>query len=289
MKAVCNKFLLIISIFILFSPLIHKAQDQSPINFGIHPSLGVTYTNSSETSSEVENLQWLLNLQSNLNYTSENFQFDSDLTILYGQTVAARQNPQKTQDDFLLNLIPSIRLMQSPTIRLFWQTKVETQMKQGILNNQQTGFLDPAFLTHTLFVGNKNQFITQTQEQNFQITYGIGYSFQQIIKKHFQLSNESQPSSNVDYIQGPTAVFNLTFTKQIKDGICANVSLSSLLLAKKDFLKSTSNSRFSSMLTSGIDFGILSIQYTNRLVYDKELSNRRQLDQTLVLGVKFSI
>ena len=51
--------------------------------------------------------------------------------------------------------MPSIRLLKKPGIRLFWQTKVETQIKDGVLDNQKTGFLDPGFLTHTLFVGNK--------------------------------------------------------------------------------------------------------------------------------------
>jgi len=266
-----------------------KAQDQKAIQWGLHPSLGLTYTNQSQSSSEAENLEWLLNLQANFNYPGENFQFDSDLFLQFGQIVAARQHPHKTQDNFTLNLMPSIRLIESPRIRLFWQTKVETQLKEGYLGNQQTEFLDPGFLTHTLFVGNKNYLITQTEDQNFMIVYGIGYSFQQVIKKNYQLTSETHPSSNVEYIDGPTAVFNLTFTKKLNRLVDASVSLNSLLLAKKDFLKSTSNSRFSSLLAANLNVGLFSIQYTNRLVYDKELSVRRQLEQSLVLGLKFDL
>lgn len=264
------------------------AQEQN-IFFGLHPSIGLSYTSTSKSEDESENLEWLLNLQANFNYIGYNFQFDSDLFINFGQIVRKGLYPEKTQDNFILNLIPSFKLIESPSVRLFWQTKAETQLKEGFLGDQEAGFCDPLFLTHTLFVGNKNYLITQTEEQTFQIVYGIGYSFQQIIKKHFQLSDETQPSSNAEYINGPTAVFNLTFTKKINNLVDASFSLNSLLLAKKDFLKSTSNSRFSSLLLVSLNIGLFSIQYTNRLVYDKEISNKRGLDQSLILGLKFNL
>jgi len=185
--------------------------------------------------------------------------------------------------------MPSIRLMESPTIRLFWQTKAETQLKEGYVGDQEAGFLDPLFLTHTLFVGNKNHLITQTEDQSLVIVYGIGYSFQQIIKKNYQLTSETHPSSDAEYIDGPTAVFNLTFSKQFNELIDVSISLNSLLLAKKDFLKSTSNSRFSSLLLANLNIGWLSIQYTNRLLYDEEISKRRDLDQSLVFGLKVDL
>lgn len=289
MKKLFNGFLWIFTIIILFSPLSNKAQDQKPFTFGMRPSLGFTYTNSSQATSENENMQWLLSLPANFNYAGKNFQFDSDIFLQYGQIVKANQHPQKTQDNLILNLMPSIRLLKKPGIRLFWQTKVETQMKEGLLDNQKTEFLDPTFLTHTLFVGNKNQLITQTEKQTFQIVYGVGYSYQQIIKKHFQLSSDIQPNNNVKNIMGSTAVFNLGYMQRFNRLMSMDVSFNSLLLAKKDFFKSTSNSRFTSLLLANLNIGMFSLQYTNNLVYDKEISFKRQLDHTLVLAVKFSI
>jgi hypothetical protein len=265
------------------------AQDQNSIHWGLHPSIGFTYTNQSQSSSNAENLEWLLNLQTNLNYVGESFQFDSDLFIQYGQLVAARTHPQKTQDSFIMNLMPSIRLIETPAIRLFWQTKIETQLAKGSSGDQQTDFFDPGFLTHTLFVGNKNHLITQTEDQNFTIVYGIGYSYQQIIKNNFQLESETHPSSNAEYIDGPTAVFNLMFSKKFNELVSTSISLNSLFLAKKDFLKSTSNSRFSSLLLANLNLGFISIQYTNRLLYDEEISNKRQLEQSLVFGMKLDL
>ena len=68
-----------------------------------------------------------------------------------------------------------------------------------------------------------------------------------------------------------------------------DLAFNSLLLAKKDFFKNNSNSRFTSLLLANLNIGMFSLQYTNNLVYDKEISFKRQLDHTLVLAVKFSI
>jgi hypothetical protein len=279
----------ILILFFLIALSNAQTQDQKSLTYGIHPSIGLTYTNLSQSSNEAENLEWLLSLQANFNYAAENFNFDSDLFIQFGQIVAARQHPQKTQDNLILNLMPSVRLTETPSIRLFWQTKAETQMKEGFIGDQKAQFLDPLFLTHTLFVGDKNHLITQTEDQNFVIVYGIGYSFQQIIKRHFQLTSENQPSSNAEYIAGPTGVFNSTFSKRFSDLVSTSISLNSLLLAKKEFLKSTSNSRFSSLLTASLNLGVITLQYSNTLVYDKELSKKRQLNQSLVLGIKIDL
>lgn len=277
-----------IFIIILCTACCELAQVQN-LSFGLNPSIGITFTNTSVSDDDKENLEWLLNFQANLNYISEDFQFDSDLFINFGQVIKKGTYPEKTQDNFILNIMPSIKLFESPSVRLFLQTKIETQLKEGLLDNQTTGFFDPAFLTHTLFIGDKNHLITQTDEQTLQIVYGIGYSFQQIVKKHFQLESETQPNNKVEYIEGPTAVFNLTFTKKINDVVNTSVSLNSLLLAKKDFLKSSSNSRFSSLLLANLNIGLFSIQYTTSLVFDNEISKRRSFHQSIVLGVKFDL
>jgi hypothetical protein len=178
--------------------------------------------------------------------------------------------------------------MEKPSVRLFWQAKAETQLRKGYLNDQETNFADPMFITNTLFLGEKSKLIEQTETQQFNVTYGIGYSFQNIIKKHFQLTSETTPSNNAEFADGPTAVFNMNFSKSISENVGFNFSFNSLFLAKKDFFKSTSNSRFSSLLLGSLNIGLICFEYSNRIVYDKELGNKRQLEQSLVVGFKFN-
>ena len=279
------KKIIILLLFFFFNSL---AQEKS-ISSGLHPSLGFTYTNTSKNGNDSENFEWLLNLQSNFNYKSDNFNFDSDLFIIYGQIVKTREYPVKTQDVFILDIMPSIKFSESPNLRLFLQTKAETQLKKGQLNGQETKFNDPLFLTHTIFIGEKKYLLKTTDKQEFQLTYGFGYSFQQIIKNHFVLLNETMQSSDTEFINGPSAVLKFNFSKQLSEGINITTSLNSLFIFKNNFFKDNSNSRFSSLLVCSLDFKFISIMYTNRLVYDKELAVRRLLGQSLVLGIKFDL
>jgi len=280
-----TKKIIILFIFFSFNTI---AQEKS-ISSGLHPNLGFTFSNKSNNGQDIGDLVWLITLQSNFNYKSDNFSFDSDLFINYGQIVKTSAYPVKTQDVFILDIMPSIKFSESPNLRLFLQSKAETQLKKGQLNGQETGFADPLFLTHTIFIGEKKYSFSTTNKQEFNLTYGVGYSFQQIIKKNFVLQNDSVQSSDDELINGPTAVLKFNFSKQLSENINISASLNSLFIFKNNFFKDNTNSRFSSLLVLSLDFKFISILYTNRLVYDKELAVRRQLGQSLVLGIKFDL
>lgn len=262
---------------------------ETHFDFGAKTNFGATFTSFNTSEGDDSHLELLLSFLANANYEGRNFDFDSEFYIQYGQIVRKDFPPQKTQDNFILTLIPSFRIMEKPSVRLFWQAKAETQLRKGSLNEQETNFADPMFITNTLFLGEKSKLIEQTETQQFNVTYGIGYSFQNIIKKNFQLTSETVPSSRAEFADGPTAVLNFSFSKSISEKVSFNSSFNSLFLAKKDFLKSTSNSRFSSLFLAGLEIYFFSIEYSNRLVYDKELGSKRQLEQSLVVGLKFEI
>lgn len=261
----------------------------SPFTFNMNLDIGLNFSARSTHQIEKENLEWLLGTHFFLSYMGDDFQFDTDLFIQYGQLVAKNVLPQKTQDAIIWNIMPSIKVMSSPTVRLFLQTKAETQIAKGFVDDQETKFADPMFITYTLFLGNKNQIITLADDLKFKVVYGIGYSFQQIIKKNFQLLSEIQSSAQVDYIDGPSAVFNLLFTKTFGEIVNTSLSLNSILVAKKNFFKDTDNSRFSSLLVASVGIDLFSIKYTNRLVYDSDISVKRNLDQSLVLTFQLSL
>ena len=282
------KKLIAILIVILASNSFIFSQE-THFDFGAKTNFGATFTSFNTSEGDDSHLELLLSFLANANYEGSNFNFDSELYIQYGQIVRKYFPPQKSQDNFILTLIPSFRIIENPSMRLFWQAKAETQLRKGYIYDQETNFADPMFITNTLFLGEKSKLIKQTETQQFNITYGIGYSFQAIIKKHFQLTSETTPKNNAEFADGPTAVFNLNFSKSINENISFNFLFNSLFLAKKDFIKSTSNSRFSSLLLGSLNIGLISFEYSNRIVYDKELGNKRQLEQSLVVGLKFNL
>ena len=264
------------------------AQDKG-ISFSLEPSLGITLHSKSTATIEKKNLEWLMNIQSALNYHGKNFNFDSDLNLTFGQIVQSGQTPEKTQDEFILNLMPSVKLFKHSGIRLFLQTKAEAQLAKGWADDQETNFADPLFLTHTLFIGNKKHSVKIKEKNNFNLSYGVGYSLQQIVKKNFIPVSEYQQSGEEVFINGPTAVFNCKFKRSLSENTSVSFLFNSLFLMKKGFLKNTDNSRFSSLLNASFSYKFLSVQYNGRLVYDKEISYKRQLTQTLVFGVKFDL
>lgn len=274
-------------VFMLIFQFVIYAQE-SNFNFGSKINFGGTFNSFSTADGEDANLELLFSFFGNANYESSNFNFDSDLFIQYGQLVRKNSLPQKTQDQLIFNLTPSFRIYNTPSIRFFWQAKGETQLRKGYIDEQESNFADPMFLTNTIFLGEKSKLLEQTETQSFNITYGIGYSFQSIIKNNFKLSSEQMPTSDAEFINGPSAVFNFNFSKSFTESISLNSSFNSLFLMKKNFFDNTNNSRFSSLLIVGLNVGIVSLQYTNRFVYDIELSNKGKLEQSLVFGLALS-
>jgi len=265
-----------------------KGQERS-LSFNLQPGLGVTLSSVSNAGGERRHLEWLLNVESGLNYRTKNFHFDSDLNLNFGQIAMSGAKPETTQDLFMINLMPSVKLFKRSGVRLFFQTKAETRLSKGFADDQQTNFMDPMFLTHTLFIGDKKYSLKIKEKNNFNMAYGLGYSFQQIIRKNFIPAGEVQQAGDDVYINGPTAVFNLKFRRSINEDTSVSLLFNSLFLMKKGFFKDTGNSRFSSLLNASFDYKMLSIQYNGRLLYDQEISYKRQFTQSLVFGVKLTL
>ena len=256
--------LLIINCTIVF------AQEKN-YEFGLRENFGATF-NSISHQEETQNLEWLTSAQFFFNYYSDNFHFDSDIFVNYGQVVRNGELPEKTQDLLFFTLMPSIRLIDTPSIRLFLQSKGETQLRKGYIREKETDFCDPLFLTNTIFIGEKNSLLTRTENQKFEITYGIGYSFQQVFKKNFVLESEDFPSSDVEFINNPSAILRCDFYKTFLDEISFSLKMKSGLDFKNGFLKSVSNSRLSTVIVSSFDIYFISLQYIGNIVYDNEIS-----------------
>ncbi|MCX7589787.1 MAG: DUF3078 domain-containing protein [Patescibacteria group bacterium] len=273
----------LILLFILFFPFFNNVFSQN-YRFNGKFNFGGTYNSFNTDNTVNENFEILLSFYLFNNYNSESFLFDSDFFIQYGQIIRKNHNPTKTQDQLILNLIPSIKLLNIPSIRLFLQTKGETQLRKGYIDDQVTNFADPLFLTNTLFLGEKSKILEQTDTQEFNITYGLGYSFQNIIRNKFNISDEIEHSSDAEFKDGPTAVFNLNFSKLFNNNLSLMCSFNSIMLIKKFTFEDSNHLRFTSMLLAELKLYFVTFMYTNRFVLDKEISNSPQNNNSLILG-----
>lgn len=273
----------------------------STIDFTLTANGGATF-NSIDQSEEdkTENLQWVAGLRSALTLTAEPFQLFSSVYAQYGQLHEEGVLPQKTKDNLIVTVMPSIAVFPGSTFRLFLETTGETTMGEGMIDDAPTKFLDPLFLYQTLFLGQKHHSEGVEGGWSFDLIYGVGYALQQTFARQFVLEenrdfvvDENNPITSVqDQVSlesGYSAVFQLDYVNEITKDFNFTTNLKTVAMTKTPAIKSMDDSRVSGLLLAGLSYSIISADYSMKLTYDKNYSFRRQLDQGLVLGLKLKI
>lgn len=272
----------------------------SRFTYSFNASFGLTFQNISKSDNETLTTQWLANVDTRISYDDSTFGLGSSLYLQYGQLHNGSAFPEKTQDNLIVSLTPSLMILPSMNIRLFLETTAETQMKKGMVDNSDSYFLDPVFLYQTVFMGQKFSSTSSDGTGECTLTYGIGYAIQQTITDKFVLKSNrnyiigpnnplSAVQSQVTLESGISAVFDLVVRKQIGDKLNLNASVKTVLLGKEETYQDLTKTRASSLILAGISYGLFSIDYTMRLLYDSNYSFRRQLEQSLVAGIRYSM
>lgn len=266
-----------------------EAPEEKRTRFSMTPSLGLTYLNSSSTNEEKENMQWLAKLDSRFSYEGKRLQFNSSLFAQYGQIHSKGVLPQKFQDDFILTLTPSLTIIKKPAIRLFLETTAETDMGKGVIEDRPSSFMDPLFLYQTLFIGQK-QFLIQNQSNDmFELTYGLGYAFQQTFTKDFKPDTLAAAGSQSTFESGLSAVFQIDMNVALSQKMKLKFNTKAIAFSKKDFFKDVNSSRGSVLLGAGLFYSLVGIEYNMHMVYDKNYSPRRTLEQSLLFTFALDI
>ncbi len=265
-------------------------------HFSMNNNLGLNFGSISNNDGDDQNLQWQLNSNGKFSFEGEFLQLSGSAMLIYGQLHKNKALPIKTQDNLLISVTPSISVLSSYSLRLFFETTGETQIAEGILNDQKSNFMDPLFLYQTLFLGTKKNFKNDSGTVQFDITLGAGYAIQQTITNKFILQNNvgikvdpDNPLSKFEIENGYSLVFDSNLQSQIASDLNLSIGLKAIALSKTNFFENYEHSRASVLATCGIHYGIIGIEYVNRLVYDYNYSNRRQLNQSLVLAFNLAL
>jgi hypothetical protein len=278
------------------------SEEKRLTSFSATTALGFTFSNiDNNPAEETLNLQWLASLQARFSYEGQPYQFGSTLFAQFGQLVTKESPPKKTQDDIILTVIPSMTLSEPLGLRLFLEVTGETDMAKGVVDDTvETNFADPLFLYETLFLGHKTNYQSEDGTNEFQFTIGVGYAFQQTLTNNFVLASNrnfvtsaDNPLSSVQdqftLEKGYSGVLDLFYRNRLSENFSFKTSAKVVALTRKEFFDDISNSRVGGLLLSGFSYKFLSIDYTLRIVYDNNISSRRQLEQTLVFGFKLEI
>jgi hypothetical protein len=281
-----------------------SAAPKSPFQHTLQPSLGVTISSTSSGDSDTYSAIWVAGLDASFFYDGEPWQFGAKLHAIYGEQNNGSGPPRTTQDDLVLSVTPSRTILPGPEIRLFLETAAETQMGNGIAGDSTpTKFLDPVFVYQSLFLGKRFEAAAEDASWQYDLTAGVGYALQETVAQNFiftqnrdivvtqqnplssvqnEITFESGYSAIVDFNLQENIGQNFQFTTGWKTVAINRIAGPSLPHASTFF----ENARVTSLLQIGLQYKFLCISYSGDLTYDRNVSLRRALDQSLVFGYK---
>ncbi len=274
---------------------------ETEVDFRLSSSFGMTFQSLSQSEQEeIEELQWLFNIQSSLNVDGENGDFAANLFFQFGQFHSKGEFPVISQDYLLVSLMPSFSLIKAINLQLFLEITAQTSVAEGEIDGYRSKFLDPLFLYETLFLGQKFHAESESGGSVFDIIYGLGYAVQQTFTQDFVLQENrgfeigpDNPLSNVQeqmvLESGYSAVFKISYDAELAEDLSFYSNLNYVAFTKDAFFDDIKNSTVSGIITAGLQYSYFSLDYNSILFYDKNFSKRRQLDQTLVFGLKFDL
>lgn len=262
---------------------VHNSENKSQFHF--RPSIGLTFGDSDASGERITNLQWLCTVNSDFDYVGKKLDFSSTLFMQYGESKAKGQDARKMQDAFILSATPSIRLIKVPGIRLFLETTAETTLGKGTIDDKATGFLDPLFLYQTLFLGQKHYSYQKEDNTTWELTYGLGYAFQQTLNKKFE--TVSIPGSNSNFESGFSGIIEVNVNSKISKDLNFVLNAKAVALAREDFFKDFDSSRRSVLVRSGLFFKKVGVEYNYHQVHDPNLSGNNMVDQSIMFTLSF--
>lgn len=271
---------------ILSKDSIKAASSEKKVIFHIRPSLGLTYSDSNTDGTRTTNLQWLGTVNSDFDYIASKVDLSSSLFMQYGQSKIKGQYAEKLQDAFILSITPSIPLIKIPVIRLFLETTAETNLGKGTIDGNLTSFLDPLFLYQTLFLGQKHYSYQKGDKTTWELTYGLGYAFQQTLNKKFEVQHDLS-GNKADFESGFSGIIEFNINSQITESISFVLNAKAVALSRENFFNDFDASRRSALVRSGLFYKKVGMEYNYHQVHDLKLSERDIVDQSIMLTVSF--
>jgi hypothetical protein len=298
-----SRFFLIV-VFIVFSAHNLRAQSDSTAapepkhtTSSLTATLGVTLQSKDEGDQEVASGVWLAGLETKLFSERGSDQITLYSRMRYGQQHTKDAPPQKTEDDIILSITPSIAIPGAP-LRLFLENTAETQFRKGMVDTFETNFMDPLLLYEALFVGNRYAWSSEDGSGTFDFTGGVGYALQQTVANQFVLKQNrvkitgQSPlgdQNNVTIQSGYCGILEVNYQKKLGENTSVRFGFKNFALTKDDVEVQIDNVRATSLLTFGFQFSVFSLDYGGHLVYDRDISFKRQLDQSLVFGLRIDL
>jgi hypothetical protein len=263
-----------------------SVETEKKVVFNLHPSLGLTFSDSNTDGERSTNLQWLGTLNSDFDYVGRKMELSSTLFMQYGERKLIGQDAEKLQDAFILSITPSIPLIKVPKVRLFLETTAETNLGKGMIDDKETSFLDPLFLYQTLFLGQKHYSYQNKDNTTWELTYGLGYAFQQTLNSKFKILHDIS-GNKADFESGFSGIIEFNINSPITESLSFVLNAKAVALSRENFFHDFDASRRTMLVRSGLFYKKVGVEYNYHQVHDLNLSENDLVDQSIMFTISF--
>jgi hypothetical protein len=244
--------------------------------------LNLTQTSFDNWAQGGENsFAWQLNLNCNFTNNQEKYNWANSGKLTYGSLKTGKQASRKSIDEIKLESVYTYKL--NVYVNPFVAATGETQMAPGYnygtapTKTQISDIMDPAFFRESAGVGYSHKEIVKTR---------LGAALKQTITSNYPIPYADDPkTTEIEKTKNEVGAESVT---DLNWKVGANSLLTSKLelfsnMKSFDQIDVNWNNLFTTKVTKYIAFN-----FDLKLLYDKDISKKRQIKQAIALGLTYS-
>jgi hypothetical protein len=244
--------------------------------------LNLTQTSFDNWSQGGENsLAWQFNFNAKFINDQEKYNWSNTGKLLFGRTKVGSQDSRKSIDEIKLESVYTYKL--TPYVNPYVSASAQTQLMKGYKYTDTTNFVvsnffDPAYFIQSAGIGyTPNEDFTtrigaavkETVTRDYPVPYADDPDTPEIEKTKVEPGMESVTNLNVTLAKNILFTTNLQLFSNMKAFNEIDVNWDNLLVAKVN------------------DY--INVNFNLKLFYDRDISTKRQLMQSLALGLTYTL
>ena len=244
-------------------------------------NFGTTQTGFDNWTAGGENtFAWQLNLNTHLVYEQEKWNWTNVGKMAFGKSQIGNQNPRKSVDEIRLEMVYTYKL--GSMVNPYVAVKGETQFTYGYQYTDTSAvkisnFMDPGYFTESVGAG---------YAQSEQLSTRLGVALKQTVTNDFPVPYSDDPATtDLETFKSEAGLESVTdFSQKFRENLLftMNLSLFSNLKTVNQI-----DVQWDNILTASIT-EYVNVTFNFKLVYDRDLSVRRQIKQALTLGLIYT-
>jgi hypothetical protein len=262
-----------------------ESEETSPDSLGWHRQavgqLNLTQVSFDNWSEGGENaVAWQTTFASSFAYRAPRYAWESSLKLGYGRSKLGSSDFRKSIDEIRLESVLSRRTKGpiSPYVGLLARTQFSTGYKyQDSTRTATSGFFDPAYFTESVGIGYQPTGVLKTR---------LGAAVKETFTRLYNTYSDNPSTSQVEKHKVEGGITSVTdLNAKLRDDVLL-VSTVELFSDLKTLRRTDVN--WESTLTVQLA-KYVNLNLDVRLLYDSDVSARRQLKQSLALGLSYAL